>query len=333
MKRHVNIPIFIPEAACPNRCVYCNQFRITGSLHVPTIEEIHQTIETYLSSIDTEKTVVEIAFFGGNFTGLPLEEQIAYLEAVQPYFEKGIKGIRLSTRPDYINEEKVRLLKEYKVSEVELGIQSSNQKVLELCRRGYDVVEIEKAIDCLKQYEIQFGMQMMVGLPGGNVENEMQTARDIHKWGAVSTRIYPLVPIEDTPLIEMIERNEYHPLSLNEAIQRTKPLMLFFEKHQIQILRMGLHSFDNIASTCEPFHPAFGQLVRSRVWADIFNSILHAEIKQAPSSIQIKVNNAEKVYAIGYQASNLKILKQHFKKVYFIIDNDLKGRNYHVDID
>ena len=163
MKKHINIPIFIPEAACPNRCIYCNQFRITDKLHSPSIDEIHVKIESYLSTIDTEKTEVEIAFFGGNFTGLPIEEQIAYLESVKPYFDKGVKGIRLSTRPDYINEEKVELLAKYRVSEVELGIQSTNQKVLSLCRRGYDVIEIDKAVGWLKRYEIPFGMQMMVG--------------------------------------------------------------------------------------------------------------------------------------------------------------------------
>ena len=332
MNKHVNIPIFIPEAACPNRCIYCNQFKITGSVHIPSIKEVQHTIELYLTSIDIEKTNVEVAFFGGNFTGLHIKEQISYFEVVKPYFEKGIQGIRISTRPDYINEENARILKDFRVVEVELGIQSSNQFVLNSCNRGYELKDIEKSIEILKRFELPFGMQMMVGLPSGNLQNELQTAQDISDWGAISTRIYPLILIEDTPLMDLANKGMYYPLSLTDAIERVKHLYLHFEKHNIRVLRMGLHSSDNISILSEPFHPAFGQLVKTAIWEDVLSPYWAGEQTKNSQSIIVKVAPKEKVYAIGYQSVNLKRLQQKFQKATIVADENMDERNYHVDI-
>ncbi len=328
-KTHVNIPIFIPEVACPNRCVYCNQFKITDTLHAPRPNEIKTIIESYLSTIKVNETRVEVAFFGGNFTGLPLQEQITFLESVEPFFDKGIQGIRLSTRPDYLNKEKVALLKKHKVVEVELGIQSTNPLVLQNCQRGYGLKEIESAVKLLSAAEIPFGMQMMIGLPGGIPENEMKTAEDICQWGAVSTRIYPLIPIEDTPLFDLIRNHSYIPLSLHQAVERTKPIMLLFEIQGIKILRIGLHLSENLSVLQEPYHPAFGQLVKTSVWEDIFKNLLENQHYQ--NEIHIEVSPNEKVYAIGYQSSNLKRLQSRFKKACINSNPKIEGRNYHVD--
>ena len=162
------------------------------------------------------------------------------------------------------------------------------------------------------------------------MENEMKTAHDINKWGAMSTRIYPLVPIEDTPLIDLIDKGLYCPLSLKEAIERVKPLFLFFEKHNIRILRMGLHPSENLNASSEPFHPAFGQLVKSAVWEDVFDEVLLENTKN--QSIQIFLSPKEKVYAIGYKKGNLEKLQRIFNAVSFIADSSFSGREYHADI-
>ena len=129
--KHVTIPIFIPEIACPFQCLYCNQKKISGNLKPPKDSEIHSIIDSHLKTISQEKTKVELGFFGGNFTGINCEDQKHFLELVQPYIEKGlIDSIRLSTRPDYIDQEILDLLKKYGVKSIELGAQSMDEEVL-----------------------------------------------------------------------------------------------------------------------------------------------------------------------------------------------------------
>ena len=110
--RHFTIPVFIPEEACPNRCVFCNQRRIAGAECAPSVEEVIRKVETHLLTIHMDGEV-EIGFFGGNFTGIPEREQRAYLESVQHHVKSGrVQGIRLSTRPDYISKDILDFLKQ-----------------------------------------------------------------------------------------------------------------------------------------------------------------------------------------------------------------------------
>ncbi len=178
-KRHINIPIFIPEVACPNRCVFCNQHKISGQLRVPERQEVEETIKTYLSTA-TEDTTVQIAFFGGNFTGIPISEQKAYLNMATTYTKQNqVQGIRLSTRPDYITPETVNLLQKYKIAEVELGVQSTDEEVLKASGRGHTKEDVHQAVHLLKKAGIPFGLQMMLGLPSDTKEKAFQTAKDI----------------------------------------------------------------------------------------------------------------------------------------------------------
>ena len=103
--KHFTIPIFIPQFACPFQCIYCNQRNISGCQRNPSEEEIINIIEQHIVTIPALNSKIEIGFFGGNFTGIPINEQENYLKIIQPYLVQGsVQGIRLSTRPDYINE-------------------------------------------------------------------------------------------------------------------------------------------------------------------------------------------------------------------------------------
>ena len=144
--KHYNIPIFLPELACPFRCVYCNQFSITGKQQLPDIQGVKNTIDKYLESFKEEERFVEVAFFGGNFTGLPEKMQDDFLKIVQPYLEKGVvDGIRCSTRPDYIDEKRVKVLKSFGMKNIELGAQTTNDVILQKCGRGHTFKDIENA--------------------------------------------------------------------------------------------------------------------------------------------------------------------------------------------
>ena len=112
MKKQYIIPIFVPHLGCPNDCTFCNQKSISGQLKKVTENDVRETIEYYLNSFKEKDAYKEVAFFGGSFTGIDVEEQEMLLGAAYDYIkEKKIDGIRISTRPDYIDKYILKRLK------------------------------------------------------------------------------------------------------------------------------------------------------------------------------------------------------------------------------
>jgi histone acetyltransferase (RNA polymerase elongator complex component) len=331
--KHFTIPIFIPQLACPFQCVYCNQRNISGCQSKPSEEEIIKIIEQHLSTIPSANSHIEIGFFGGNFTGIPISEQENYLKLIQPYIEKGkVKGIRLSTRPDYINENVLQLLKTYHVSTIELGAQSMDDEVLQLSGRGHNAEEIVRASNLIKANSFSLGLQMMLGLPGDTLDKSIATAKKIVALKADNTRIYPTLVIKDTELEIEYKEKKYSPLSLEQAVEWAKEAYRIVEEANINVLRMGLHPSEGLISgeslIAGPFHVSFGELVMTALWKDVLGELLHNEKKD---EINIYVSPAQMNYAIGYNASNKKMLLSHYKKVKFIADSSIVNRNYHAD--
>lgn len=328
--KHVNIPIFLPETACPNRCVYCNQFLITGQKQLPDNNFIKNIIDTHLATINAETTLTEVAFFGGNFTGLDLITQKGLLDLVKPYKEAGrVQGIRISTRPDYISTENIAFLKEQGVSAIELGIQSFDDNVLKQSGRGYTAHEAETAALLIKAKGFELGLQMMTGLPGDSEAASIATAKKIFECGADTTRIYPLIVIKDTPLEQMYHEGKYQPPSLDDTIRLVATLYKLFFEAGVKVLKMGLHPGGELmggAIVAGPYHPSFAELVLSHIWGDIF-------LKLQPDShahIRIDVPKASLNHAAGFAGSNRKTLETLFRRVSFYPVTHLKPFEYDV---
>ena len=328
--KHRTIPIFVPEVSCPNQCIYCNQRVISGQQHMPTDEEITATIERYSSTFEAG-THVELAFFGGNFTGIPMSEQQRLFDLVRPYCQRlGVKGIRLSTRPDYISDEKVDFLKANGVTTVELGVQSLDDEVLAHVRRGYTAETVERAAEIIQKRDIEVGMQMMLGLPGDTAEKALRTARRIIELGATNTRIYPTLVVARTLLARWYEQELYTPLTLQEAVNQCKEILYLFETNNITVLRVGLHPTEGFISGTDylagPFHVAFKELVQTEIWHDILS-----KINEPADSICIYVPERQLTAAVGHHAKNKKMLLQRCKSVKFNTSNELEPYNFEIE--
>ena len=331
-QRHYNIPVFIPELACPFQCIYCNQQKISGRLKIPTEVEILKIIDDHLSTIPIENSVVELAFFGGNFTGIDKSEQIRLLKLVNPYLKSGrIKGIRLSTRPDYIHGEILKTLKDFGVRTIELGAQSLDDKVLQLSKRGHTAKDTEHAAAMVLREGFSLGLQMMIGLPGDTLESAVYTARRIVELGADNTRIYPTLVIRDTVMEIMYREGRFKPLSLEEAVSWSKELLLIFEKANVKVIKLGLHPSEGLLSGKEliagPFHPSFRELVLTEIWNGILKPLL---IVGNPDEIEIHVPPSQINYAIGYGGRNKKMLMGKYGKVKFKSNTKLKEREFRI---
>ncbi len=272
MKKKI-IPIFIPHQGCPNDCVFCNQKRITGKGVSIDFEEIKSDIEVSLKTIKPD-VLIEIAFFGGSFTAISIEIQRKCLEIANYYknIDDRISDIRISTRPDAINGEILEFLKKYNVSIIELGVQSLDNQVLISSERGHNAFCVYTSSSLIKKYGFTLGLQMMVGLPDDTEEKAIFTAKESVKIKPDYVRIYPVLVIKDTKLEEQMICNEYTPITVEQAIEIVKKIYVLFEKNNIKVIRIGLQASteinENASVIAGPFHPAFGELVFSRLYRD-----------------------------------------------------------------
>lgn len=321
-----NIPIFIPHLGCPFDCVFCNQRRITGRGTDVTPDEVVKIIEERLETLPSNAEI-EAAFFGGSFTGIPLEEQSALMDAVQQYIRSGrIKGIRLSTRPDYITREILDNLKAHNVTTIELGVQSLDDEVLKKACRGHNSQQVRDAVKLIKEYPFTLGLQMMTGLPGDTFEKSVYTAEEIIKLGPSIVRIYPTLTIKDTFMEKMYYEGRYKPQTLDEAIQLAKKLLLMFEENNIRVIRLGLQSTDEICENgsvvAGPVHSSFGELVESSIYLDIMRDILPEN-----ENARVFVNPKEISKAVGNRRRNIIALKNEKNTLIKVSgDNLLKKR-------
>lgn len=314
--RHMNIPIFIPHEGCPNDCIFCNQRKISGTVQAPTEAEMDGIIRRHLETFpaDGER---EIAFFGGSFTALPFSEQEKYLRVAEDYVKQGlIGGIRLSTRPDCIDDEVLNLLRQYSVKIIELGIQSLDPDVLKRSRRDYSPERALQACRAIKAHGFLLGVQMMLGLPGDTLEKSLKTAGKLIGVNPDMVRIYPTLVIRETGLEEEWIKGIYRPLALEEAILWCAAIVEQFETANIQVVRIGLQHSENLQPGAEvvagPVHPAFGELVYSRILLKKITSRLDNLQGIRGKSLIIRVPPADVSKVVGQHRTNVNALKEAY---------------------
>ncbi|MBQ7500329.1 MAG: radical SAM protein [Clostridia bacterium] len=335
--RHYNIPIFIPHKGCPNDCVFCNQRRISGKITFIR-ESVEEEIAKAIATLPPGEKDVQIAYFGGSFTGIDRNDLIYLLSTAKAFIDRGeASSVRLSTRPDYIDGEILDILENYGVKSIELGVQSMSDKVLSVCRRGHTSADTVRAFRLIKERGFELVGQMMIGLPGSTVEDEIMTAEAIADHGCTGARIYPTVVFNDTELAGMARSGKYAPLTVNEAVERSAAVFSLFAERKVNVIRIGLQANEALVSGegvyAGAFHPAFGELVMNRFYLDR----LRAELSRLglPGSekrdIVIACANGETSKIIGQKKSNIRITEDEYnvkirkviEKYYIIIYNIL----------
>ena len=318
MKKQYIIPIFVPHLGCPNECTFCNQRKISGQLKNVTEKDVRDTIEYYLSSFKEKDIYKEVAFFGGSFTAIDEELQEKLLSVAYEYVkDKKIDGIRVSTRPDYIDRKVLKRLKKYKVKTIELGVQSTNNYILLKCKRGHTFEDVKRAAKLIRWNGFRLGVQMMVGLPESTTIDEINTAKELIKLKPKMVRIYPVLVIKNTPLEKELEKGTYKPLTLVQAVEVCKEIVRLFHNKNIDIIRIGLQPTDEISEpgseksevVAGPYHPAFRQLVESAMWYDaIVGKIKRLNVKV--KEVEVTVNPVDANNVIGHKKENVKNLKE-----------------------
>lgn len=300
--KRASVAIFVPHVGCPHRCSFCDQRTISGTVVLPHAEYVKDACERALSSGAVPENT-EIAFFGGSFTAIPRDYMLELLDAAQPYLRRGFRGIRLSTRPDAIDDERLTLLKRYGVTSIELGAQSMSDDVLEKNGRGHTAEDVEMAARLVKVYGFTLGLQMMVGLYGSTPDLDRYTARRLISLSPDESRIYPTVILKNTELGELYLRGEYVPYSLDEGIKLCAELLDMFEESGVHVIKLGLHSSTDVERDMLGglYHPAFRELCESEIYKKKMEALAGAD-----KAVTFTVPSDKLSKALGHKKSNIE---------------------------
>ncbi len=311
MKKRI-IPIFVPHRGCPHDCIFCNQKRITGVSTDMTSEDARNIIEEYLPTIDKD-ALVEIAFFGGSFTAIDIDIQKSLLSVAKEYIDKGlVQDIRMSTRPDCIDQEILDTVKSYGASIIELGVQSLDEDVLKASIRGHHAPEVFTSTKLIKANNIKLGLQQMVGLPTDTEEKCINTARKFIELQPDCVRIYPTLVVKETGLENLLNKRQYNPFTLEESIQIVKKLLALYYVNNINVIRVGLQATEEIqlgkSIVDGPYHPAFRELVEGEMVKDYLASFI--KDNKVKNNIIVKTNKKNISKIIGNKKCNSLYIKE-----------------------
>jgi hypothetical protein len=300
------VPIFLPHLGCGKRCIYCDQ----GAITERNGGDIHAIIRGALrGALEKQKGPFEVGLYGGNIFGIEpsiLRELFLYFKA----YSDLITNFRVSTRPSPLIRETIEILKESKVTIIELGIPSFNDMILKHLKRAHTVDDLYMAYNVLKEEGFDIGLQVMVGLPGERWGDIRQTANEVARLSPHYIRIYPLVVLKETELYDMYKDGLFMPIPIEEAVDRALLIYLTALTSNIKTIKMGLT--DNIAlktrAIAGAYHPAFGYMVKSRG----FFLAVKARLMDtsAKGRLTICLNRRDIPHLVGYNRSNIEMFKK-----------------------
>ena len=328
--KHANVAFFVPMVGCPHRCSFCDQNSITGESGIPTPEEVDKTLKKAARELHGFSEKAEIAFFGGSFTMIPRELMLSLLAPAKKWIDrKAFSGIRISTRPDAINEEVLSVLKEYGVTFIELGAQSCNNAVLEKNRRGHTFEDTQKAAQLIREAGFSLGLQMMTGMPGSTKEDDILTAARFAALKPDTMRIYPTLVLKNTLMAKWFEDGEYVPQTVEEAAAECAELLDIFELYKINVIRLGLHAEGSLEENllAGPYHPAFREICESLR----FRKKIAPMLTRLPKgSYILKVAPSEVSKCSGQHRSNVEHWLSLGYAVRIVPDNNLNPGDFEV---
>lgn len=310
--KHGNIALFVPHNGCPNQCTFCNQRSITGKQYQPDAQDVDNAVREAMLANERYglQYEYEIAFFGGSFTAIDRDYMLSLLKAAYKYVQDGtVSGIRLSTRPDAIDDEVLKILKDFGVTSVELGAQSMCDEVLTANRRGHTADDVRNASMMIKSCGLSLGLQMMTGLYKSSDERDIYTAEELISLAPDTVRIYPTVTMNNTPLADLLRSGEFTPSTLNESVNLCALLLKMFTENNIEVIRLGLHYSEDLEREMLSgnYHPAFKELCESRMMlGDFFDKAKDVDGK----NIIAYVNPSSVSRFVGQKRANINTLSK-----------------------
>jgi histone acetyltransferase (RNA polymerase elongator complex component) len=330
--RKVTVPFFISHQGCSHTCVFCDQRTISNSSgDIPSAEDILTKVSAWQKTAGDRP--LEVAYFGGSFTALPVAVQDQLLQPLQGLLASGdVTSIRISTRPDCIDAAIVQRLARMGVTTIELGVQSMDDGVLERSVRGHSAADSAAAICCIKEGGLSVGAQLMPGLPGDTATKSFNSLQRVIAAGADFLRLYPVIVLRGTELARRFQSGDYVPLTVEEGVQLCKVLLHEAMLSAVPVIRIGLQADEGLNKTtvlggC--WHPSLGRLVRSELYFDLLCKLL----TDLPSGLSctIRCHTSRISEVTGQGRINLKRLGDHVVSAQVIADETLEKESLSIE--
>jgi histone acetyltransferase (RNA polymerase elongator complex component) len=332
------VPVFIPQSGCPHRCSFCNQVAITGvPAGRPSVAAVEETVRSCLPQVRDKNRPVQIAFYGGNFLGLPAGQVTDLLTAATSFVKRGdAVSIRFSTRPDTIVPDRLAALRAFPVGTIELGLQSMDDRVLALNRRGHSAACTTAAARLIKSAGYTLGLQMMTGLPGDPPWGAERTADAMIAMKPDVVRIYPTLVLKSSALAQLFQNGSFRPMGLEETITLVSRLFLKFTTAGIRVIRMGLQADEALTPTDTlmggPYHPALGELVFSHLFFRLAEAALaHHPEHRRPMTLHVHPRHLSRMVGAGRE--NLHGLSARFPRTALMVRPNAAIGPHHLEVD
>lgn len=307
------VPVFVPHAGCIHECTFCNQRLISGQTQF-NISSVQAQLVSFVERLPPDKPK-QVALYGGSFTAIDMSVQREILRYVQQVStEYNITSLRISTRPDCISQDNLQLLAEYNVQVVELGVQSLDDTVLLLARRGHSAAVVAPAVRMLKNAGFAVGIQLMVGMQGQTLETVQATTAQVVALQPDMVRIYSMMVLKDTELEKRYLRGEFVPISLEQSVQQAAYIWQAMREHNIKVIRMGLQAEELLSESivAGSYHPAFGELVMQHYYLSVMERELSALQTQGAKGAIISYPQQMASKIIGMKKHNKLYLQDKF---------------------
>ena len=328
--KRVIIPVFIPNLGCGHECVFCDQRLISGELKPVSADDVRKAYSDRISPAGAE-----LAFYGGSFTALPTRMQIELLEAAQQFL--GLNpdnSIRVSTRPDCVDDAAVERLISFGVSTVELGAQSMCDDVLATAGRGHTSDDTVRASGIIKRAGLSLVLQMMTGLPGDTRDKSVYTARRLIDLNPDGVRIYPTVIIRGTRLYDMWRGGQYREHTVREAVVLCAEVCALFQNAGVPVIRLGLNPSDTLSAgdaAAGAYHPAFGELVYSQMYYNKADSLLEGVMPGSGAILTVADGCVSKM--AGQRRVNIRgLVEKHSLRSLKIVESDIDPGEIMIEI-
>ena len=310
------LPVFVPHLGCPHACIFCDQRRISGQPRPVTPQDVRALVRQS-AALPRSGAARQLAFYGGSFTAIPEAVQNALLEAGREAIEEDrVDSLRLSTRPDAVDEEILERLWSFGVRTIELGAQSMDEEVLRRSGRGHSAEKVRRAARLIREAGFELILQMMTGLPGDTLEKSLYTARELIALEPDGVRIYPTVIVRGTELFDLWQRGEFREHTVEEAVDWCARLLPLFEAAGIPVIRLGLNPTEELSAgeaAAGAYHPALGELVKSRILLNRARDLLLSV--PAGASVRLGVRRKLLSQALGQHRQNLETLLREYPQI------------------
>lgn len=292
------LPVFLPHFGCNERCIYCDQQFITDLRDIDLSAVIAKTLSVH-------EGPYEVGLFGGNMFGIQPSQLRRLFSRFEEHRDK-ITNFRISTKPEPLNYEIIDILKANRVTVIELGIPTFNNKILSRLNRRHSAEDLITAYNALSENGFHVALQFMAGLPDETVADIEMTVQHMITLKPYYVRIYPLVVLASTPLGEMYAKGLFIPDSFDAILDRVVYIYLKALKEGIPVVKMGLTDNEVIKEKilAGQYHPAYGYMVKSRAFYLAITAKL-CSLSLTGKNLIVHLNNRSIPHLLGYKRSNI----------------------------